>query len=188
MSEPVIPFLANIAQILSGVAIIAAAILALVTIVANRRSGRQQAVFSYLKRLDDAAQTVVWAADLWLLRGVETAEDGKAKIRALTSADRGRLFGILNFYEELSAVYMNHLLDESLFREMLAPVLVGYWRQAHWLINYLRDPSASGRPDMALWRCWEAVHEKMLREGVAHSKTKDSAPDPVDADGLDSGS
>lgn len=168
---------ADWAQVAAAAALIAGAIIAVVTIRTGRKLARQETVFRYLERhdSDSVTQLFTWAAGTLVLRDGETPDAGKERYRRLSDFQQDQIWRVLNFWEEISAIYLQHLFDESIFRQTLGPFLIESWLDTHWLVNHLRQTD-EGVPDLTLWSCWERVAKRLLKARVAYTRRPDSDP------------
>lgn len=179
MSPPLDQSVADWAQLAAAVALCAGAIIAVVTVRTGRRVARQEAVFRYLERHDSDAvsQLLTWANGFIVLRNGETPLVGIVRYQRLSDYQQDQVWRVLNFWEEIGAIYLQGLFDDSIFRETLAPLLIESWMDTHWLVNHLRSPDG-GAPDVSLWSCWQTVAERMVAAGVNYTHRPDSDPEP----------
>ena len=178
MSQPLDQVLANWAQVVAAAALCAGAIIAVVTVRTGRRAARQEAVFRYLERHDSESfsQLLTWANGILVLREGEHPLAGIVRYQRLSDYQQDQLWRVLNFWEEISAIYMEGLFEDAIFRETLAPLLIESWLDTHWLVNHLRCPDGT-ESDTSLWRCWQAVTARMIAAGVRYTPRPDSDPD-----------
>jgi hypothetical protein len=171
---------ANIAQTVSAVALAAGAVLAWRTVRAARESSRRDATYRYLERHDfgEGAAIILAAATIWTLKKSEIPKDGIARYDALSEEVKTQVWRAFNFYEEISLFYLSEHFAQSAFRELLAPLLMQDWRDAHWLVTWLRTRD-DGTVDRGVWSHWQTAYCKMLREGVPFNDSREDT-DPND--------
>ena len=167
---------ADWAQIASVIAIGVATLIALVTVVIARRTTKLATTYRYLDRQESEEQSVLlnWASSVWTLSGSDTIETGKARFEALSDDEQRRIFRVFNLYEEVSSVFLARQLNQSIFRQQIAPTLMEDWRAAHWLVNYLRMDK--GVVDKDVWHQWQAVYCRMIQARVLYTAVPDSDP------------
>lgn len=172
-------FAANIAAVVSACALVFAGVFAWFTIQNNRTDRVRDSTFRYLDRRDslEVSGLASWASGIWVLQEGETRDDVVERYLALNEDDKARLYRALNFSEDLSSGYLHHQLDESVFRETFAPILIEDWLEAHALISWLREDD-DGNVDRDLWASWETVARQMMRARVRYTTwVSDSAPE-----------
>lgn len=168
-------FLANLAQIVSALAILAGVGVAVWTIRSSHQSTRRDATYRYLERQEREAMVALFrdASETWGLGHAETQADGVKRYQALDDEGKKKIYRAFNFYEEVCSVYRHGQMDDSVFRETLAPILMSDWRHAHWLVTWLRTGD-DGKVDKGMWSAWQSVYCKMLREHVEYGVTPDT--------------
>jgi hypothetical protein len=148
-----------------------------VTIRSARQSSRRDATFRYLERQERESMYTLLrdASEIWKLAVGHSPDRGRARYEALDGEGKKKIYRAFNFYEEVCSVYRHGQLDDSVFRETLAPILVQDWRDAHWLVTWLRTGD-DGKVDKGMWSAWQAVCCKMVREHIEYTATPDTDP------------
>jgi hypothetical protein len=172
-------FWANLAQMGAALALISGAVIAFVTVTSAHKQKKEEAVYRYLERQGTESFTdlATWVRSIVQLRPGETKEDAMRRYEGLAPTEQNRIWRFLDFWEEVSNVYLQGLFDEKIFRQMFAAAIIGYFRIFHWLVKYSRIGS-DGKVIPEIWDGWEAVKTKMLWARVPHKPRQDSDPDP----------
>jgi hypothetical protein len=170
---------ANWAQVASACALVAGALIAYFTIVSGRKTSRVEASFRYLDRQngEPIAARIAAARLTWGVRPGEAKDAGVVRLKALDYAADVAFISVLDFYEEVCSVYQQSLLDETIFRNQLAPCVLLYWREAYSVIEYLRTKQ-TGKPDMSQLDSWEGCYWKLIDANVLYVMSNASLADP----------
>jgi len=101
------------------------------------------------------------------------------RYKTASARDQLNIGELFDLYEEVSAVFLRGQLDKQIFVDQVAPELVYYWRQAHWLINYFRE-LPDGSLDVHVYDKWQTVYVRMIRQNLLYDSVEDSDPDAGD--------
>jgi|GEM_PF-3439196 len=127
----------------------------------TRQNARRARTLDYLRRLDGhtplSTQVVAFLmtgdsrAFMPGARVVGASEPSPAAmVRAFSELDietQGRVFILLNFYEEMSCSYNHGLLDEDIAKKMLAPHIQTVWEEAEGFIRQWRAQLKAQSPE-----------------------------------------
>jgi hypothetical protein len=177
VAETVSQLFANWAAVFAASALVGGVIVAMVTIWGNHQDATAATTFRYLERQDEARFTrhIMAARKVWKLAPSEAKANGEARYTSLSYYQMWQLFRVLNFYEELCTLYHHHQFNKAVFDKELAPYVIVYWLEAHWLINLIRT-SSTGERNWGMWEEWETATRHLIDSGVSYQPTVDSDP------------
>lgn len=136
------------ASVGQGALLIVAAGIGLATLLANRRAAKRQTVLRYFERFwtPDFVELYSFTRREWRLPRNAAHSQVEARLKrynSLASTERISITLVMNFFEELGAVYAFGLTDRDLLLEMLGQPAIIVWVDFDWLVADLRKRSGS---------------------------------------------